>query len=191
MKTITVTGEHTLELPAEMAEIYITLSSVGTTAAELPPLLHRTAATLAEALNHAGLAAPCNTGMKIDSERRQDQDKRLYRGLITLKAVCEINKAAAVFDLAAAAGAEINVSYRLEDARSATEELLKEAVSNARYKALALAAAAGLKLGSAASVVAEDGGGVMALRTAAYSTAVFEPASIAKSCRVRVTFEAE
>ena len=190
MKTITVTGEHKLDLPADVAEIYITLSSVGTTAASLPPLLQQTTIRLTEALNEIDVATPYNTGMKIDRERRQEQDQQLYYGSITLKVIAEISKAAVVFDVAAAAGAEVNVSYNLKDDRHVADELLKGAVADARHKALALAAGASLKLGTAVSVVADEGG-MMAMRTAAYSAAVFEPATIVRSCRVRVTFEAQ
>jgi uncharacterized protein len=157
-KTITVTGHGNVTTVPDRASFDFTVKSRAATATAAIGQNGDAAAALAAALKRAGVAADdLQTSQLSLSPRTNENGSEIlgYEASTTISAKTSIAKAGSVVDAAVGAGAGSvsgpNLSRSDQDALY--RDALKRAVADAHAKAEALAAAGGLTLGGAQSLV--------------------------------------
>ena len=210
VRTISVTGEASLRAANDTARVGFGVEGRGATR---PVALRRSSANLRKvltALRQLGVAESDLRTRGVSVARRRDRRGRRLPGYIARGGVSvvvrDVTQTGAVVDAAVAAGAaSVNgPSFFIDDPRALLRDALVAAFRDARSKAAALAAEAGLTLGQTISirestfVPAETdfdfddeggggGGGVDQRRTGAAPT---EPGRTQVFATVYVVFEA-
>jgi hypothetical protein len=196
-RTITVSGDGTVTTVPDRASFSF---SVETRAATASAALARSAAAanaVVAAVKDAGVpGADIQTSQVSLSPQTTEDGTRIvgYAAAVSVDVKTGIARAGAVVDAAVGAGAD-GVSgpgiYR-SDADALYRDALKQAVSNAHDKAAAIAAAAGLTLGGAQTVV--EGSGPVPVPLAAPAKAgdsvSIEPGTQTVEATVTVTYSA-
>ncbi|HVS83996.1 MAG TPA: SIMPL domain-containing protein [Gaiellaceae bacterium] len=157
-RTITVTGNGSVSTVPDRASWYFGVDSQATTAKDALAKASSEANALIAALKDAGVADSDLQTSGISLYPQTDSDGRSivgYQASESVSAEIAIAKAGPLVDAAVAAGAD-NVSgptLSVADQSSAYDQALAKAVADAKDKAKAIAAAAGLTLGQVKSVV--------------------------------------
>ena len=195
-KTITVSGHGTVTTVPDRASFGFTVETRFQTATGA--ILHNgdAAAAVAEAVKNAGVAAADVQTSQISLSPQTTQDGTTiigYAASTTITAKTTIAKAGAVVDAAVKAGANgiSGPNLSRSDETGLYKDALKNAVADAKDKAGALAAAAGLTLGSVQSIA--EGGGQTPIPFAAGKadfSAAIEPGTQTITADVTVTYSA-
>jgi len=157
-KTITVTGNGSLTTVPDRASFSFTVQTRAATAKAALAQNATDATALVTALKNAGVAAAdLQTGqVSLDPQTNDDGTQVLgYVASNTVSATTALAKAGPLVDAAVGAGATdvSGPTLARSDADALYRDALKDAVSDARDKAQALAAASGLTLGAVDTVV--------------------------------------
>jgi uncharacterized protein len=209
VRTISVTGEASLAAANDTARVGFGVERRGATR---PVALRRSSASLRRvltALRQLGIADRDLRTRGVGVARRRDRRGRRLPGYIARGGVSavvrDVTQTGAVIDAAIGAGAASvdGPSFFIDDPRALLRRALVAAFGDARSKAAALAAEAGLTLGPAISIrestfvpaeigfldddAGGGGGGVQEQRTRAAPT---EPGRTQVSGTVYVVFEA-
>jgi uncharacterized protein len=197
-KTITVTGRGTVTTVPDRASFSSTVDTRAQTAAGALGRNADAAAAVAAALKNAGVAAADIQTSQVYLSPQTSQDGTSiigYAASTSIVVKTTIAKAGSLIDAAVRAGADgvSGPSLSRSDEDALYRDALKNAVSDARDKAASLAAAAGLTLGGAQTVV--EGGGqtpipFVAGAKAADSSVAIEPGTQTIEANVTVTFSA-
>jgi len=160
-RTVTVTGEGTATTVPDHASFQFGVDARAETAKDALGRMSEEAAAVIAALKSAGVPSADlqTTGVSLSPQSSRDGTTIIgYSASNSVSATVSLAKAGAVVDAAVNAGADsvsgpgLDTSERAELYRDA----LKQALANAKAKADALAAAAGVQLG-AVQTVAEQG----------------------------------
>jgi uncharacterized protein YggE len=195
-KTITVSGHGTVTTVPDRASFFFTVETRAQTATAAIAHNGTAAAAVAEAVKNAGVSAADVQTSQISLSPQTTQDGTTiigYAASTTISAKTTIAKAGAVVDAAVKAGANgiSGPNLSRSDETALYKDALKNAVADAKDKAGALAAAAGLNLGGVQSI-AEGGGQApipFAVGKADTSTAI-EPGTQTITADVTVTYSA-
>jgi uncharacterized protein YggE len=196
-KTITVSGHGTVTTVPDRASFDFAVETRAQTATAAMTRNGDAAAAIAAAVKGAGVAAADLRTSLVSLMPQTDENGRTITGYIastTVSAKTTIAKAGGIVDAAVDAGATSvygpNLSRSDEDALY--RKALANAVSDAKEKASALAAAAGLALGGVQSIV--EGGGapqpVPFAAKAADASVAIEPGTQLVAADVTVTYAA-
>lgn len=151
-KTITVTGAGSVETVPDRAAVSFTVTSNADTAKAAMAAAAAAATKVDDALKGAKLTT---SGISLDP-RYDDSGQKLlgYAASTTLTADAELAKIGGLIDAAVAAGATgvSGPSFTRSDTDALYRDALKDALGDAKAKAQALAAGAGLTLGEIRSV---------------------------------------
>jgi uncharacterized protein YggE len=151
-KTITVSGDGSVETVPDRAAFSFTVTSTADTARTALAKNGVAADAVVAALNGAKVQT---SGLSLDPRLDARGAAILgYTASTTVTADAELAQAGALIDAAVAAGATgvSGPSFSASDRTALYAQALKEAVADARTKATALAGAAGLTLGGVQSV---------------------------------------
>jgi uncharacterized protein YggE len=195
-KTITVSGHGTVTTVPDRASFFFTVETRAQTATAAIAHNGTAAAAVAEAVKNAGVSAADVQTSQISLSPQTTQDGTTiigYAASTTISAKTTIAKAGAVVDAAVKAGANgiSGPNLSRSDETALYKDALKNAVADAKDKAGALAAAAGLNLGGVQSI-AEGGSQApipFAVGKADTSTAI-EPGTQTITADVTVTYSA-
>jgi uncharacterized protein YggE len=197
-KTITVSGHGTVTTVPDRASFYFTVDTRAQTAAGALGRNADAATAVAAALKNAGAAAADIQTSQVSLSPQTNQDGTTiigYAASTSIVVKTTIAKAGPIIDAAVGAGADgvSGPSLSRSDEDALYRDALKNAVSDARDKAAALASAAGLTLGGAQTVV--EGGGqtpipLVAGAKAADSSVAIEPGTQTIEANVTVTYSA-
>src|SRR5262245_2473252 len=192
---ITVTGTGTVQTTPDQAQFTLGVQSRGSTASEALAANSERMRRVLAALSAAGVAKKDVQTQDVSVSRAYpEQDGYSARNsvLVTIRDLAQVGS---ILDAASNAGA--NDVYGPTLSRSNQDELqakaLRDAVDDARAKARALAAAAGVQLG-AVTAITENGGApmpyydAMLAKRPATSEAPIEPGRQDIQATVRVTF---
>jgi uncharacterized protein YggE len=197
-KTITVSGHGTVTTVPDRASFDFTVDTRAQTAAGALGRNADAATAVVAALKNAGVAAAdIQTSQVYLSPQTSENGTSIigYAASTSIAVNTTIAKAGSIIDAAVGAGADgvsgPSLSHSDEDALY--RDALKNAVSDARDKAAALASAAGLTLGGAQTVV--EGGGQTPIpfaagAKAADSSVTIEPGTQTIEANVTVTYAA-
>jgi uncharacterized protein YggE len=195
-KTITVSGHGTVTTVPDRASFDFTVETRAQTATGAIAHNGDAAAAVAEAVKNAGVSPADVQTSQISLSPQTTQDGTTiigYAASTTISAKTTIAKAGAVVDAAVKAGANgiSGPNLSRSDESGLYRGALKSAVADAKDKAAALAAAAGLTLGGVQSIA--EGGGPTPIPFAAgkadFSTAI-EPGTQQITADVSVTYSA-
>jgi uncharacterized protein YggE len=195
-KTITVSGHGTVTTVPDRASFDFTVETRAQTATGAIAHNGDAAAAVAEAVKNAGVSPADVQTSQISLSPQTTQDGTTiigYAASTSISAKTTIAKAGAVVDAAVKAGANgiSGPNLSRSDESGLYRGALKSAVADAKDKAAALAAAAGLTLGGAQSIA--EGGGPTPIPFAAgkadFSTAI-EPGTQQITADVSVTYSA-
>ena len=196
-KTITVNGHGTVTTVPDRASFSFTVDTRAQTAAgALGRNADRSAAVVA-ALKNAGVtAADIQTSQVYLSPQTSENGTSIigYAASTSIVVKTTIAKAGSIIDAAVGAGADgvSGPSLSRSDEDALYRDALKNAVSDARDKAAALASAAGLTLGGAQTVV--EGGGQtpipLVAGAKADSSVAIEPGTQTIEANVTITYSA-
>jgi uncharacterized protein YggE len=157
-KTIVVSGNGTVTTVPDRASFDFTVESRAQTAAGAIARTSDAAAAVVQAVENAGVpAADVQTSqVSLMPQTTEDGTKIVgYTASETITAKTSIAKAGALVDAAVNAGADgvSGPSLSRSDADELYKDALQKAVADAKDKAAALAASAGLALGAVQSIV--------------------------------------
>jgi uncharacterized protein len=190
-KTITVTGNGTIETVPDTA----TFSFTVTTQADTAKAALAKNGSIADAVTAALHGAKVQTSEVILQPQLNDAGTAVlgYTASTTVTAETDLAKAGPLVDAAVAAGATgvSGPSWSRSDYNSLYRQALQNAVTDAKAKAQALADSANLALGAVTSVT--EGGGAVPLpfaSAAADGVAKLEPGAQTVDASVTVTFAA-
>jgi uncharacterized protein YggE len=195
-KTITVSGHGTVTTVPDRASFDFTVETRAQTATGAIAHNGDAAAAVAEAVKNAGVSPADVQTSQISLSPQTTQDGTTiigYAASTSISAKTTIAKAGAVVDAAVKAGANgiSGPNLSRSDESGLYRGALKSAVADAKDKAAALAAAAGLTLGGVQSIA--EGGGPTPIPFAAgkadFSTAI-EPGTQQITADVSVTYSA-
>jgi uncharacterized protein len=195
-KTITVSGHGTVTTVPDRATFSFTVETRAPTATAAIGHNGSEAAAVAEAVKNAGVSAADVQTSQISLSPQTTQDGLSivgYSASTTITATTTIAKAGAVVDAAVKTGANgvSGPSLSRSDEAGLYKDALKSAVADAKDKAGALAAAAGLTLGGVQSIA--EGGSPTPIPFAAgkadFSTSI-EPGTQQITADVTVTYSA-
>jgi len=192
---ITVTGTGTVQTTPDQAQFTLGVQSRGSTAREALAANSERMRRVLAALSAAGVAKKDVQTQDVSVSRAYpEQDGYSARNSV-LVTIRDLAQAGSILDAASNAGA--NDVYGPTLSRSNQDELqakaLRDAVDDARAKARALAAAAGVQLG-AVTAITENGGApmpyydAMLAKRPATSETPIEPGRQDIQATVRVTF---
>jgi uncharacterized protein len=190
-KTITVTGNGSIETVPDRATFSFTVTTNADTARAA---LGRNGAT-ADAVAAALAGAKVQTSDVMLQPRFDDAGTTVlgYTASTTVTAVMDLAKAGALVDAAVDAGANgvSGPSWSRSDRDALYRQALQAAVTDAKAKAQALADGAGLALGTVTAMT-EGGGGVEPLPYASADAGIakLEPGTQTVDASVTVTFAA-
>ena len=197
-KTITVSGHGTVTTVPDRASFYFTVDTRAQTATGALGRNSDAAAAVVAALKNAGVtAADIQTSQVYLSPQTSENGTSIigYAASTSIVVKTTIAKAGSIIDAAVGAGADgvSGPSLSRSDEDALYRDALKNAVSDARDKAAALASAAGLTLGGAQTVV--EGGGQTPIpfaagAKAADSSVAIEPGTQTIEANVTVTYTA-
>jgi uncharacterized protein len=204
---IETTGQWHVEVPADLALLdFGVVTRAPTAEVAARQNRERMDAVLTAVRKAAGLSAQIRTGnysLRPEYSSQRDGAPPRVTGYAATNVVqlrtSELQRVGQVIDVAITAGANQvqRLSFTLADQAAAHRDALREAVLRARAKAEAIAAAAGVKLGTVRSVVEQDAGDVrplmreaMMARSDAAPTTPVEPGLIEVSARVVLTINA-
>ena len=196
-KTITVSGHGTLTTVPDRASFYFTVDTRAQTAAGALGRNAEAATAVVAALKNAGVAAAdIQTSQVYLSPQTSENGTSIigYAASTSIVVKTTIAKAGSIIDAAVGAGADgvSGPSLSRSDEDALYRDALKNAVSDARDKAAALASAAGLTLGGAQTVV--EGGGQtpipLVAGAKADSSVAIEPGTQTIEANVTVTYSA-
>jgi uncharacterized protein len=194
-KTITVSGHGTVTTVPDRASFYFTVDTRAQTAAGALGRNTDAATAVVAALKNAGVgAADIQTSQVYLSPQTSQNGTSIigYAASTSIVVKTTIAKAGSIIDAAVGAGADgvSGPSLSRSDEDALYRDALKNAVSDARDKAAALAAAAGLTLGGAQTVV--EGGGQtpipLVAGAKADSSVAIEPGTQTIEANVTVTY---
>jgi len=197
-KTITVTGSGTVTTVPDRASFQFTVNTRGATAkAALAQNSTATAAVIA-ALKNAGVAAADLQTSQVSLSPQTNQDGTTIIGYLassSVNAKTTIAKAGELVDTAVSAGADGVGGPMLSrsDSDALYRDALEDAVADAKQKAQALAAAAGLSLGDVQTIVegSQQSPPIMyAQKLDAASSTPIEPGTQEIDATVTVTYNA-
>lgn len=196
-KTITVSGNGTVTTVPDRASFSFTVESRAQTAAAAIAKSGDAASSVATAVKSAG-AAPADvqtSQVSLSPQTTEDGTTIIgYAASNTITVTSAIGKAGSIVDAAVHAGADGVSGPGLSgsDATSLYKDALKNAVADARAKATALAAAAGLTLGGVQSI--QEGAGQTPIMWAAAKadagSVPIEPGTQSITANVTVTYSA-
>jgi uncharacterized protein YggE len=197
-KAITVSGHGTVTTVPDRASFYFTVDTRAQTAAGALGRNADAATAVVAALKNAGVAAAdIQTSQVYLSPQTSTNGTSIigYAASTSIVVNTTIAKAGSIIDAAVGAGADgvSGPSLSRSDEDALYRDALKNAVSDARDKAAALASAAGLTLGGAQTVV--EGGGQTPIpfaagAKAADSSVAIEPGTQTIEANVTVTYSA-
>jgi uncharacterized protein YggE len=197
-KTITVSGHGTVMTVPDRGSFYFTVDTRAQTAAGALGRNADAATAVVAALKNAGVAAAdIQTSQVYLSPQTSQNGTSIigYAASTSIVVKTTIAKAGSIIDAAVGAGADgvSGPSLSRSDEDALYRDALKNAVSDARDKAAALASAAGLTLGGAQTVV--EGGGQAPIpfaagAKAADSSVAIEPGTQTIEANVTVTYSA-
>jgi uncharacterized protein len=196
-KTITVSGHGTVMTVPDRASFYFTVDTRAQTAAGALGRNADSAAAVVAALKNAGVTASDIQTSQVYLSPQTNQDGTTvigYAASTSIVVKMTIAKAGSIIDAAVGAGADgvSGPSLSRSDEDALYRDALKNAVSDAKDKATALASAAGLTLGGAQTVV--EGGGQTPIPFAAGakadSSVAIEPGTQTIEANVTVTYAA-
>jgi uncharacterized protein len=197
-KTITVSGHGTVTTVPDRASFYFTVDTRAQTAAGALGRNADAATAVVAALKNAGVTgADIQTSQVYLSPQTSENGTSIigYAASTSIVVKTTIGKAGSIIDAAVGAGADgvSGPSLSRSDEDALYRDALKNAVSDARDKAAALASAAGLTLGGAQTVV--EGGGqtpipLVSGAKAADSSVAIEPGTQTIEANVTVTYSA-
>lgn len=148
--TLTVTGEATVVVPADMAIVRVGVRATNVDVSDLQNTINTGIASVREALVGFGIDNDdiTTSSLSIYPNYSYDADDRIvsYTGYNTLCVVVnDISQTGQVIDLAFGAGANTldNVSFDVKDNSEAKDKAYAEAVADAMHKAKVIAEAAG------------------------------------------------
>jgi uncharacterized protein YggE len=203
---IAVSGEATVSVPPDLAEVTLGVEADGPTAAEAQRRTARTMEKVLAALAAAGVERKDlrTTQYSLTPVRRWDEPTRRevllgYRAanLVTVR-TGETGRVGQLVDAAVSAGATdvANLSFSVADRSKVREEALARAVADARHQAERLARAAGVRLGRVQTIT-DSTAEAQPLSTwarlkeagaAADGAPPLEPGRLRFTTRVQVTF---
>jgi uncharacterized protein len=160
--TITVTGSGTVDATPDRASFGFGVTTSGATAAEALSRNSSEARRIIAALKGAGVPSSAIQTTQVSlwpQTTNNGRDITGYQASDSVQVTAALGKAGAVVDAAVGAGANNVDGPNLDtaDKSSLYNQALKQAVVQAKEKAQAIAAAAGLTLGSQSKV--REGGG--------------------------------
>jgi hypothetical protein len=151
--TITVTGDGTVDVTPNQASFDFGVTTNGATAAEALSRNSAQARSIVDALQKAGIGSSAIQTTQVSLWPQTRENGRVitgYQASNSVQVTAALGKSGALVDAAVRAGANNVDGPNLDtDQKSALyDQALKQAVLQARGKAQAIAAAAGLTLGS-------------------------------------------
>lgn len=158
---LTVTGESTVALPADMAIVTLGVRETATDVREAQSAVNANISAVRAALVELGLE---NADISTDSlfiyanyDYSDSSEGHItsYEASNTLRVVVrDVNSAGAVIDAAFAAGANAlnSINFCASDDSAARDQAYQQAVASAMHKAQVIAEAAGMTLGSIAEI---------------------------------------
>jgi uncharacterized protein len=160
--TITVTGNATVDATPDQASFDFGVTTNGSTAADALSRNSAQAQSIIEALKKAGVASSHIQTTQVSLWPQTRDNGRVitgYQASNSVQVTAALGKSGALVDAAVGAGANNVDGPSLDTAQKASlyDRALKQAVVQAKGKAQAIAAAAGLTLGSQLKV--REGGG--------------------------------
>jgi len=194
---ITVSGHGTVTTVPDRASFSFTVDTRAQTASSALARTADAAAAVIAALKNAGVAAADIQTSQISLSPQTDQNGTTvvgYGASASIDVKTTIGKAGSIVDAAVGAGADgvSGPSLSRSDEDALYRDALKKAVSDAGDKAKAIAAAAGLTLGSVQTIV--EGGGATPIPFAAGakldSSVPIEPGTQTIDASVSVTYSA-
>ena len=196
-KTITVSGNGTVTTVPDRASFFFTVETRAATAAAAIARNGDVSASVAQAIKGEGVPAADVQTSQLSLSPQTTQDGTTIIGYVasnTISVTSTIGKAGTIVDAAAHAGADgvSGPSLSRSDESSLYKDALRSAVSDAKDKAAALAAAAGLTLGGVQSI--QEGAGQTPIPWAAakadVSAVPIEPGTQTITANVTVTYAA-
>ena len=207
-QTIAVTGEGEASGTPEVATVSLAVQNEGRTAREAIDANSAAMAQVVEAMKRIGVPEQelRTSGISIHPVRARPQPTDTqqppivgYQAMNSLSVTVEpATKAAEVIDVGVEAGANVagGVRFAMRDDAGLQREALDMAVKNARGKAEAMAAAAGLRVVGVRTMSEEGGVGVPVMRAEAQGMATadsrvappVQPGELTLRTRVRVVY---
>jgi uncharacterized protein YggE len=196
-KTITVSGNGTVTTVPDRASFSFSVETRAQTAAAAIARNGDAAASVAQAVKGAGVTAADIQTSQLSLSPQTTQDGLTIVGYVasnTISVMSTIAKAGAIVDAAvqAGAGGVSGPSLSRSDESSLYKDALRSAVADAKDKASALAAAAGLTLGGVQTI--QEGAGQTPIPWAAAkadaSAVPIEPGTQTITANVTVTYTA-
>jgi uncharacterized protein YggE len=197
-KTITVSGNGTVTTVPDRASFSFTVEGRAQTAAAAIAKSSDAASAVAAAVKGAGAAPADIQTSQVSLSPQTTQDGTTIIGYVasnTISVTSAIGKAGAIVDAAVHAGSDgvSGPSLSRSDATSLYKDALKNAVADAKDKASALAAAAGLTLGGVQSI--DEGSSqppvMWAAAKADAGSVPIEPGTQSITANVTVTYSAD
>jgi uncharacterized protein len=194
-RTISVSGHGTVTTVPDRASFDFTAETRAPTAAAAIARAGDASEAIAEALKDAGVAAADLQTSQISLSPQMTDDGTTivgYAASTTLTAKTTIARAGAVVDAAVKAGANgvSGPNLSRSDEASLYDKALAGAVADAKRKAGALAAAAGLQLGGVQSLAESGAQAPIPLAAKADFSAAIEPGTQTVAADVTVTYAA-
>jgi len=194
-RTISVSGHGTVTTVPDRASFDFTAETRAPTAAAAIARAGDASGAIAEALKDAGVAAADLQTSQISLSPQMTDDGTTivgYAASTTLTAKTTIARAGAVVDAAVKAGANgvSGPNLSRSDEASLYDKALAGAVADAKRKAGALAAAAGLQLGGVQSLAESGAQAPIPLAAKADFSAAIEPGTQTVAADVTVTYAA-
>lgn len=173
---ITVTGMGSVEAAPDRAEFSFGVESQGETAGAALDANNAAVQKVIDAVKAAGVAAADIQTQQVSVYPRYSDDGQAivgYSAVNTITAkITDLANVGAVVDAAAAAGANqvYGPMLSIDDQSGLYQDALKVALEDARAKAKAIAAAAGVSLGAVVNII-EGGGSIPVYAEAAQDSA--------------------
>jgi len=196
-RTITVSGDGTVTTVPDRASFSFTVEGRAQTAAAAIAKASDAASSVAAAVKSAGAAPADIQTSQVSLSPQTTQDGATIIGYVasnTISVTSAIGKAGTIVDAAVRAGSDgvSGPSLSRSDATSLYKDALRNAVADAKDKAAALAAAAGLTLGGVQSI--EEGSSqppvMWAAAKADAGPVPIEPGTQSITANVTVTYSA-
>jgi uncharacterized protein YggE len=196
-KTITVSGDGTVTTVPDRASFSFTVEGRAQTAAAAIAASSDAARSVAAAVRSAGAAPADIQTSQVSLSPQTTQDGTTIIGYVasnTISVSSAIGKAGSIVDAAVHAGADgvSGPSLSRSDTTSLYKDALRDAVADAKDKASALAAAAGLTLGGVQSI--QEGSSeppvMWAAAKADAGSVPIEPGTQSITANVTVTYSA-
>jgi uncharacterized protein YggE len=193
---IVVAGSGSATSVPDRGSFSFTVATPGKTAAAAVAANAAAMRAVVAALRQAGVAAADLQTTQVSLEQRRSENGDTVTGYDATSSVLaqlrDLGRAGAVVDAAVAAGADEFSGPALStgDTEQLYRDALKAAVADARGKAQALAAAAGLTLGRVTNVTEGGGQPVPVMQTAKADTVAVEPGTQEIQATVTVSFAA-